>query len=566
MQVTYHDGELHVGAEAYALRFAHDRPYVYLDDARGERVAQLFVPASVFSLHGLDDTTRTDEWQVDERAGEVVCSLRADSSLWLSKTYRFRCAAQRFSYDIQVEGEGFLTFVHFFGGFYSAQTRWGSGWCESGQAFKRGFNPEPYSDEQVYFDASGGSVIDLSGVPLPGKASWFFTPPPFCFAFESATGWLSMGVEAQPGANRFSQYAYHGGRGFYLTLSYDGKTKVSGAYTTPAIAFEFAASEYAALDAHCESLRERGLAPTSASQAHDWWHEPIWCGWGAQCYLEKVEKRTASSFSRQDTYQQFLDALAARSVNPGIVVLDDKWQATYGENRADEEKWPDLRGFVHTQHALGRHVLLWIKAWSPEGLPAEECIANAAGLPIALDPTNPALERRLRESVRAMLTADGYDADGFKLDFSARIPSGPGVLLLGEAWGLELMRLYFNSIYDEMKQVKADALLLTHTPHSYLADVLDMIRLNDSNTGHDVVQAMTHRARVARSACPAALIDTDNWPMKDRATWRKYTRVQPSLGVPSLYYATHIDTTGEALTAQDYALIRETWAKYRAGL
>ena len=139
------------------------------------------------------------------------------------------------------------------------------------------------------------------------------------------------------------------------------------------------------------------------------------------------------------------------------------------------------------------------------------------------------------------------------------------MLLLGADWGLELMRLYFKSIYDEMKRVKADSLLLTHTPHPYLADVLDMIRLNDANTGHDVVQAMTHRARVARSACPAALIDTDNWPMKDRATWRKYTRVQPSLGVPSLYYATHIDTTGEALTAQDYALIRDTWAKYREG-
>ena len=43
---------------------------------------------------------------------------------------------------------------------------------------------------------------------------------------------------------------------------------------------------------------------------------------------------------------------------------------------------------------------------------------------------------------------------------------------------------------------------------------------------------MTHRARVATAACPEALIDTDNWPVTDRASWREYLRVQPTLGAP----------------------------------
>ena len=47
------------------------------------------------------------------------------------------------------------------------------------------------------------------------------------------------------------------------------------------------------------------------------------------------------------------------------------------------------------------------------------------------------------------------------------------------------------------------------------------------------------------------------------AAWRAYTALQPKLGVPSLYYVTHIDATGEALEAEDYRLIRETWAQYR---
>jgi hypothetical protein len=174
-------------------------------------------------------------------------------------------------------------------------------------------------------------------------------------------------------------------------------------------------------------------------------------------------------------------------------------------------------GFIAGQRR-GRHVLLWLKAWDPEGVPAEECITNAAGLPVAVDPTHPAYEQRLREAVRVMLT--DYDADGFKIDFTARVPSGPGFRLHGDAWGVELMRAYLAIVHGEAKRAKPDALIMTHTPHLYLADVVDMIRLNDVNTGTDVNRAMTHRARVASIACPGVIIDTDNWPMTDRETWR----------------------------------------------
>jgi len=251
-------------------------------------------------------------------------------------------------------------------------------------------------------------------------------------------------------------------------------------------------------------------------------------------------------------------------VQPGTVVLDDKWQRTYGENRVDPDKWPDLAGFIQRQHEAGRRVLLWLKAWDPEGLPAEACVTNAAGMPVAADPTSPLYERLLRESVRLML--DDYGADGFKVDFTARIPSGPGLRRHGAAWGLELMKAYLGILHGEARQVKPDALIMTHTPHPYLADVVDMIRLNDINMGADVNRAMRHRAQVAALACPGAPIDTDNWPMPDLATWRAYVPLQPELGVPALYFATHIDSTGEALTEDDYRLIRETWAAYRLKL
>jgi hypothetical protein len=295
-----------------------------------------------------------------------------------------------------------------------------------------------------------------------------------------------------------------------------------------------------------------------------WWYEPIFCGWGAQCCAASLGTGRAPEYSRQDQYDTFLSTLESCNIRPGIVVLDDKWQQTYGDNRVDEGKWPNLHEFIQRQHHSSRKVLLWLKAWDPEGVPIEECITNARGKPVSIDPTNQAYEARLRASVRQMLSADGYDADGFKIDFSARIPAGPGLHAFGSQWGLELMRCYLAIIYDEAKRVKPDALVMAHTPHPYLADVIDMIRLNDINRVKDINKAMIQRAKIASIACPDAIIDTDNWPLTDKAAWRDYVLLQPDLGVPSLYYTKFIDTSKEQLDDDDFELIRDVWDRHRA--
>jgi hypothetical protein len=565
LDISHPDGAVRVTTGRYRLTWATDRPFVYVDDGAGRRVGELFVLSSVHSTSGQDDTVRIGSWTVEEQAGLITLTLSAESSVWRAKRYTFKCFPDRFQYQIAVEGHGLLTDVSYFGGYYSGHLRWGSGFFWSGQHFEQGFNSEPSGSEIYSFPSSGGSVIDMVGVPLPGRFDWFFTPPPFCFAFAVGEGWLGVGVEAEAGANRFTELRYHGQLGaFYLTLSYEGYTRVDGRYDLPAIGFDFAETPYDAIAQHVAALHQQGLVAVSDSGYHPgWWHTPIYCGWGSQCYVAALRGGRAPDYARQNLYEDFLATLAAHELHPGIVVLDDKWQSTYGENRVNMEKWPDVRGFIGHRHAAGQKVLLWLKAWDPEGIPADECVTNAGGMPVAVDPTNPKFERRLRESIRIMLGADGYDADGFKIDFTARIPSGPALRVHGNIWGLELMRCYLAIIHDEAHRVKPDALVMTHTPHPYLADVVDMIRLNDINTGKDVIEAMTHRAKIAAIACPNAVIDTDNWPITNKAVWREYVRLQPSLGVPSLYYASHIDTTREPLDEEDYALIRSAWKEYQ---
>jgi hypothetical protein len=565
MHLTEEKKSLKFIAAEYSLVFVHDRPYVYVNDSKGVRLAELFVLSSIHPLHCRDDATWSGAWAIDEGMDEYVFTLESGSSCWQKKIYRFRCSPESFRYEVEVEGEGLLAEALYFGGLSSAQLRWGSGFFWSGQRFDRAFTPEPNSRESIYFSPSTGSSVGLTGVPLPGRGDWFFTPPPFCFCYQKNSSWLAIGVEARAGENLFSEFAYRAGNEcFHMALMYDGMTKVSGTYQLPSIGFHFAGSEYAALQAHVDSL-DRPAHPAAPlfTPKPEWWSEPIFCGWGEQCYLAESKGSTAPDYSKQSLYESYMGTLEENGILPGIVVLDDKWQATYGDNEPDLQKWPDLPGFVGWQHAQNRRVLLWLKAWDPEGVPAEECVTNSVGKAVSVDPTNPAFQKRLRESVHRMLSADGYDADGFKIDFTARIPSGPGLSLYGTVWGLELMKLFLWIIYDEAKKAKPDALIMTHTPHPYLAGVTDMIRLNDINIEHDVITAMTHRARIASIACPQALIDTDNWPMPGRKAWRRYLDRQPELGVPSLYFVTHIDSTCEALTSSDYALIRKVWARYR---
>jgi hypothetical protein len=107
--------------------------------------------------------------------------------------------------------------------------------------------------------------------------------------------------------------------------------------------------------------------------------------------------------------------------------------------------------------------------------------------------------------------------------------------------------------------------VMTHTPHPAFVEVTDMIRLNDMIAGvQSVVPQMRHRAYVALAACPELLVDTDDWCVPSLDAWREYLRVKPELGIPSLYYVSHLDSTGERLEPDDYEAIAVAWRRWEA--
>jgi hypothetical protein len=509
-----------------------------------------FASMSLSLLAALDTTDGVDETlelsEPVERGDTIVVERR--STVWERAWLELRADGDALEVRTCVVGNGALTEVRLLGGRSALADGAPLGRTYSGTRAKTLFSPNPEDGAAPFRPVGEGAVTGVVGEGEPGRARWLFTPAPLYWCFED----VDLGVVAPVEELCFGDVAIESAaNGFCVRMDYDGQTHVDGEFRAPLLRLtRNVADAWTGLRRHRTDL---GAAPPAPRGRAAWWDEPIFCGWGAQCHLENGSGKLARDFATQANYDAFLAQLEAHGVVPGTVVLDDKWQATYGRNEPDTAKWPDLKRWIAERHARGQHVLLWWKAWDPEGLPAELCIRNADGKPVALDPNNPAAREALQRAVTTMLV--DLDADGFKVDFTARTPTGRNLTHEPGPWGIALLHELLRTFYDAAKAAKPDALVITHTPHPAFVDVTDMIRLNDVVGGVDLVEQMEFRAEVVRAACPGLPIDTDDWRVPDKSSWRDYLAVKRSIGVPSLYYASHIDSTGEALEDDDYAAI-----------
>jgi hypothetical protein len=582
-------------------------PYARLRDTDGGKWTDINLLSSVHTVQSPDETWRVEGLTTDQPGdGTVVITVTLRSSAWDRHETRLVCTAHGLELDVRVEGTGTLTEVTMFGGSASMS----SGACgtfRSKLRFRSVLVPAAGEPVQLVRPATSAAVLGVVGDSDPGRLNAIFSPPPLAlgFAREAATGatdvpggdWLALWLRAPVKELSFTAMRYSPvENGYLIELDYEGHTEVDGEWRSPTLVLRPTASGWAVLEDYRRDLVERSHAPAGGPEVVRWWLEPIFCGWGAQCARavhllhsgasdptadtapetteeEPMVVRAAPSFAREDVYDEFLARLGQHGLEPGTIVIDDRWQAEYGSGAVNLEQWPDLRRWIADRHAAGQKVLLWWKAWDPEGIPAEECVVNAAGRPITVDPGCPMYLDRLRSIVTHLLSAAGLDADGFKIDFTQRGPSGrtlrsavPGM------WGMTALHTLLRTIHDAAKAAKPDALVVCHTMHPSFADVLDMVRLNDVSKRDvhggrvPVVDQLTFRYEVARRILPDHPIDTDQWPMPNRAEWLSYVDAQADLGVPALYYLESIDRSGEHVHPEDLERVAATWRRYRGTL
>ena len=440
-------------------------------------------------------------------------------------------------------------------------------------------NPQPVVPGAQRLASGVSQRITCATTFGPEIFNTFFAPPLFAYGFDEN---FCVGVVAPISASRFNHFDFTSTSGWGLELHYDGKTAVEGHWTSPVIRVAPCQEAEWGLADYANFLRRSGLAAEPAREVPGWACRPIFCGWGQQTvWANEAENGVVppvgspvtpggAGYASQAAYETILQLLEERDLPYGTFMIDAGWSACQTIPVPDEQLWPDMRGFIERLHRKGKRVFLWLATWNPSGLEEGLRMPHAPGLRDCCDPTNPIFRKRLVEAITYAVSPGGLDADGFKVDYTGDLPRGD-YRPAGNLWGLELVHDYLKLIHDAMKRAKPDTILETHCANPQFADVTEMIRLNDIfSPSEDIRPMMEFRARMSQIALPNCLIDTDCDPFISREAWLDYMRLQPRLGIPSLYSITHASfcaegSPPEAIPAGDWDEIRRIWTQYNMG-
>lgn len=575
---------------------------------------EFHIASSCDTVEGFDLNHPLQECNYAEMDEGIRVQFRCESSNWV-KTYTFLARPKYIEYYYELEGEGAITDLHYFQGIWAdgfvedcyltkhfndkLRTAYKEYSTRSRVSFSHVFNPEPNCYNRQVFDSFERSLIGVNSDLDYCGGNFVANPGILCFALRSENQWFTLGLAPQAGSYTFSEYAFDGGTHFGTTLSYWGVTDVSGYFRTPSIIITFAGSETEAVAGYISILhKEKWLEAPPDREPMLWWHRPIICGWGFQSSLGDLFRvksiRPPDEFvynaCTEENYERLVSDLDSAGLPWGTLIIDSRWFLRDQLLTVDTEKWPDLRGFVDRLHERGKRVAIWWGPWASGGFERNELIIFRSptifrlwnrpgrfakfggivdGAPIGPDITLPSVKEKIQTAIQRLLSAGPgcYNLDGLKIDhvastpavFEMEFPMGSSKLC-----GIELLRTYLDLIYKSAKAAKEDALVIGQSPNPYFSGCQDMLRLGDiySSKTHSVLKEMVFRKDMANLACPSWLIDCDGWPLPSMEALAEYMKAQPSIGVPSYYYGTELDTTGEVIPNEVLDELARIWATY----
>lgn len=475
---------------------------------------------SNFKIHSLQTSPGIERWEVT-----------GDSNLWSQRKFVWTFLTDHIEFQQFAIGAKPIERCYFFSNGISE--RWTNGtspgvFANTTIYASRYFSPEPNHADQYYFSIampqSVGVLSEQGGESQayhPELMTGLFAPPPLALTFQKRGLWASIGIGDKPGNYAFNGLEYSGSKyaGASFWVNYTGYRTAEHGFASPILAIHFGYSEFDTLSKYLAWIDHQGFGTRHRYANAAWHYKPIFCGWAEQTREASVRKVEAHDLATQANYERWIGILEGRGLPIGTIVIDDKWQKQYGTFDVDEQKWPDLKGFIARQHAQGRHVLLWVPAFHREGLPEALCVKQG-DQPIAGDVSNPAYEQFLRGKIRHLVADLGVD--GFKEDWIGGVSHDSGLTMHAPLFGIEFVRRFQYILYDETHKWKPDALVETQTPNPLFRESSDVLRLNDIWYGaRDVPEMMKRRARIARIA-GWSLVDCDNASSTNLEEWWSY--------------------------------------------
>lgn len=611
LELKNNNSELEVKNTIGKLSFEFDKPFLF--KISFDKIQQAFyIPSGCDTLTSHDISIKHLSTKVEKNEGKITIEIGYLTSLW-KITYYIEVYTDRFEYFYKIIGKGEIDKIRFFEGLRTEIKKsplrgfsdkkpleYSDFSCACKTSFYELFCPEPNNYSKNIFSPHEKSSISVNSDLDYCGGNFVANPSLFCFTItdETKTEWISIGLIVAPNEYHFSEFNFTGNEKFSFHLKCFGLLKVDKEYSTPKIVIAKDSDHEKSLKGYVNLLEKYRLIPISKPlQKYSWWSKPIICGWGHQCYMgdlfrvrspkERKADQACYFMNTQHNYAAFIDLIDAQEINWGTLIIDGKWYINEGLKLVDTGRWPALKDFVSKLHRRGKKILLWWNPWSPEGFAKEECITYekppfqvernppgrfakfggfSFGQSIAPDITLPSVRKKIKERLHVFLedSLNGYNIDGFKIDHVAATPAMYDMVFpkgSKKLFGVELLKYYLDFFYSTVKKIKEDALIIGQSPNPYFRNCFDMLRLGDIYTGEidNVNKEMLYRHAMAKIANPNWVIDMDGWPFPSLEAMRNYVKIQMEYGIPSLYYATHLDTTAEAIPDDIFKIIKEKW-------
>ena len=560
MTITKNLNGYRVNASTYSLEISPDAISVIL---AGEEVADLCPSSAVNTLVGKDVVLDTVPGELSFSFDGTEFTWTAKSECWDKTEYVLRAFESHAEYFIRVCGKGDVERVDYFIGKVAEN---GAGSCYE---FDTGYYPVP--------TVTGAKQCEFSAQFDYTEFSYLTVPPMFCYTFDicGMSEKLALALAAKRGEHNFTYFNYktqnhYFHNRFWLTTDQSGHTHVDGTWETPTILIYGADSRKAAMKYYSDYYFANGIAKAKDpfEKKPRFWYGPMACGWIEQTAwsIKANIPRSGSDMAYQPLYDHFNEELERRDLHPKLMIIDDKWQSTYGGAEINTEKWSDLRGWIDMNlEKNDRRIMLWYKLWDAEGLPDEMCMIDTENGNRLADPTNPKYQAYLKETMHRLLSPDEGCANawGLKLDYAFMQPTGRNMKSYSGKFGVELYLELIRLIYTYAKEAKPEAVISGSPCHPLFAQYIDHARLHDYYPSlRRCIEEFTFRKEIYDIAMPGVLFDTDGAAFTSHRDTMRYMMKAPEIGIPDLYCIT--DMPPITLTDEDWARVAAVWKEYEA--